>query len=132
MKLSAIAVFLLAGALPAAAQQSYSSTTTTITAPGSSAAVNLVKNGTHVTGSTAHETAAPSSAAADDQATLSRIASALVNDPQMADATVDVRVENGHVTLTGTALTPGQAARAQEIASNTAGGGKVTNRVNAR
>jgi osmotically-inducible protein OsmY len=94
-----------------------------------------LRNGaTSVTGSTVNDSAlsAPATPTADmisDQQLLSQLVSALGTDPTLVGAQVDVRVENGRVTLSGVARDLAQQQQARTIANTIAGAANVTDRM---
>ena len=55
--------------------------------------------------------------------------SALSSDPSLAGANIHVVVENGRVTLSGTALNGDQAARARTVAQGVAGADRVASNI---
>ena len=69
--------------------------------------------------------------AASDQRLLNQVVAALVRDPAMQGADIDVSVEQGQVTLDGKAKDSSQADHAKQVAENLAGSGKVTSKLSA-
>ncbi|HSN21730.1 MAG TPA: BON domain-containing protein [Usitatibacter sp.] len=59
-------------------------------------------------------------------ALLDQVVAALVRDPGMQGADIEVRVDSGKVTLDGKAKDSAQADHARQLAGNIAGSGKVT------
>lgn len=77
---------------------------------------------------TTHDKGAQGPAASDEQL-LNKVVAALVQDPAMQGADVEVSVEDGQVTLDGKAKDSTQADHARQVAENLAGNGKVTNKL---
>ena len=71
-------------------------------------------------------------AAANDQRLMDEVISALAADPTLKGANVNVTIDNGSVTLSGTAQDSAQAARAKQVAEGVAGLGRVNSSVEAR
>jgi hypothetical protein len=71
----------------------------------------------------------PQAAAASDQRLLNQVVAALVRDPAMQGADIDVSVQEGQVTLDGKAKDSSQADHAKQVAENIAGSGKVTSQL---
>jgi len=68
---------------------------------------------------------AEANAQGDDQL-LNRVVAALVRDPGMQGADIEVRVDDGNITLDGKARDSAQADHAKQVAEGLAGQGKVT------
>ena len=77
---------------------------------------------------TSHDTGPHARAASDDRL-LHQVVAALVRDPAMQGADIDVSVEAGEVTLEGKAKDSSQADQAKQVAENIAGSGKVTSKL---
>lgn len=77
---------------------------------------------------TSHD-AGPQGPAASDERLLNKVVAALVHDPAMQGADIDVSVEQGQVTLDGKAKDSSQADHAKQVAENLAGSGKVTSKL---
>lgn len=71
-------------------------------------------------------------AAAGDQRLMDEVVSALAADPSLKGANVNVTIDNGSVTLSGTAQDSAQADRAKRVAEGIAGSGKVSSSVATR
>ena len=67
--------------------------------------------------------------ALDDTALTARIKTALAGDPSVAATRIDVDVDHGRVTLTGTAKSPDEARLAKDIASRVPGVKAVENHI---
>lgn len=67
------------------------------------------------------------SAAIDDAAVTTKVKAALLADDQVKGTQINVDTSGGTVRLTGTVDTPGQVARAMEIAKGVSGVQKVDN-----
>lgn len=94
---------------------------------GSSSTALALRNGnTSITGTTATDSA--SAAAATDQQLLGDVVAALAADPALEGASIDVRVEEGRVTLNGVAKDMAQQQQARAIADRVAGAANVTDR----
>ena len=74
---------------------------------------------------TSHDNGAQGPAASDEQL-LNKVVGALVRDPGMQGADVEVSVEDGQVTLDGKAKDSAQADHAKQVAEGLASAGKVT------
>ena len=77
---------------------------------------------------TTHDSSAQGPAASDERL-LNRVVAALVRDPSMQGADIDVSVEQGQVTLDGKAKDSSQIDHAKQVAENLAGSGKVTSKL---
>jgi osmotically-inducible protein OsmY len=150
----ALAVALVAGfAGPLAfAQAISSSSVTTGSAQSSSTSASSDSNGVSTTtrqsasssgpsiqGSTSSSTDTTASgasvdgtAAASDQRLMDEVVSALAADTTLKGANVNVTIDNGNVTLSGTAQDEAQAARAKQVAEGIAGSGRVNSSIDKR
>ena len=72
---------------------------------------------------------ATAAAAAADRQLLNDVVTALTRESNMAGARIDVRVEEGRVTLSGVAVDTAQQQLARSIADGVAGPANVTDRM---
>jgi osmotically-inducible protein OsmY len=79
---------------------------------------------------TTRATGAEGPVASDDRL-LNQVVAALVRDPGMQGADIQVHVDGGQVTLDGKAKDSAQADHARQVAENVAGNGHVTSNLSA-
>jgi osmotically-inducible protein OsmY len=73
----------------------------------------------------------PEDPVASDDRLLNQVVAALVRDPGMQGADIEVHVDAGQVTLDGKAKDSAQADHARQVAENVAGNGHVTSNLSA-
>jgi osmotically-inducible protein OsmY len=73
----------------------------------------------------------PEGPAASDDRLLNQVVAALVRDPGMQGADIEVHVDDGQVTLDGKAKDSAQVDHARQVAENVAGNGHVTSNLSA-
>ncbi|HET9653065.1 MAG TPA: BON domain-containing protein [Usitatibacter sp.] len=71
----------------------------------------------------------PSGPAASDERLLNNVVGALVKDPQMKGADIQVYVSDGKVSLTGKATDQAQADHARQVAEASAGRNRVSSTI---
>lgn len=84
------------------------------------------------TGTAASGASVDGTAAASDQRLMDEVVSALAADTALKGANVNVTIDNGNVTLSGTAQDAAQAARAKQVAEGIAGSGRVNSSIDTR
>jgi hypothetical protein len=119
---------LAAAALPAFADASSAHASASSSANGKSSrfseTVGVATPQKRIVGST-HGSGAEGNASVDGRL-LNEVVAALVRDPAMQGANIEVRVDDGTVTLDGKAKDSAQADHAKRVAEGLAGQGKVT------
>jgi osmotically-inducible protein OsmY len=126
-----VAVVLAAAASPVLADSSSAHASASSSANGAPAhfseTIGVATPQKRIVGTT-RGTADDGSAASDDRL-LNQVVDALVRDPGMQGADVEVHVDDGQVTLDGKAKDSAQADHAKQVAENVAGTGKVTSKL---
>lgn len=119
---------LAGAALPAVAASSSANASASSSANGAPArfseTIGVATPQKRIVGTT--HASGPDSAPAQDDQILNRVVAALVRDPGMQGADIEVRVDSGSVTLDGKAKDSAQADHAKQVAEDVAGQGKVT------
>jgi osmotically-inducible protein OsmY len=127
----ALAAALACFSLPALAQGSSASAAASSSRGAGPAqfseTIGISTPGKRIIGTT-HDKGPQGPAAADEQL-LNQVVGALVRDPAMQGADIEVSVADGQVTLDGKAKDSTQADHAQQVAESLAGNGKVTSKL---
>jgi osmotically-inducible protein OsmY len=126
----ALAAALACFSFPALAESSSAAAASSSRGAGParfSETIGIATPGKRIVGTTRDQ--GPHGPAASDEQLLNKVVGALVRDPAMQGADIEVSVEDGQVTLDGKAKDSTQADHAQQVAESLAGNGKVTSKL---